>query len=71
MTRRPVHFTYLMLSSGKPRPEEKLIKEQNIQLIQDIVSKLKPRYRKLVELRYFKEFSYEEMPTSLTFHWDG
>ena len=54
-----------MLSSGNPDPEEKLIKEQNIQLIQDIVSKLKPRYRKLVELRYFKEYSYEEIADEL------
>ena len=52
-----------MLSSGNPDPEEKLIKEQNIQLIQDIVSKLKPRYRKLVELRYFKEYSYLPLGT--------
>jgi len=54
-----------LLSSGNPDPEEKLIKEQNIQLIQDIVSKLKPRYRKLVELRYFKEYSYEEIADEL------
>ena len=46
-------------------PEETLIKEQNIKLIQNLVSKLKPRYRKLIELRYFREFSYEEIADEL------
>jgi RNA polymerase sigma-70 factor (ECF subfamily) len=46
-------------------PEEHLIKEQNIKLIQSLVSKLKPRYRKLIELRYFKEYSYEEIAEEL------
>ncbi|HOP04708.1 MAG TPA: sigma-70 family RNA polymerase sigma factor [Tenuifilaceae bacterium] len=46
-------------------PEETLIKEQNIKLIQSLVSKLKPRYRKLIELRYFREFSYEEIADEL------
>jgi len=30
-----------------------------------VVSKLKPRYRTLVELRYFKEYSYEEISEEL------
>jgi len=53
------------LQSSVLDPEETLIKEQNIKLIQTLVSKLKPRYRKLIELRYFKEFSYEEIADEL------
>jgi RNA polymerase sigma-70 factor (ECF subfamily) len=30
-----------------------------------VVSSLKPRYRQLIELRYFKEFSYEEISQEL------
>ena len=30
-----------------------------------IVDKLKPHYRTLVELRYFKEFSYDEIAEEL------
>ncbi len=30
-----------------------------------IVKKLKPRYRNLIELRYFKEYSYEEIANEL------
>jgi RNA polymerase sigma factor (sigma-70 family) len=46
-------------------PEEEMIKEQKQKMMRDIVSKLKPRYRKLIELRYFKEYSYEEIAEEL------
>ena len=51
--------------ASTPNPEESMIKEQNVKLIQDLVSKLKPRYRRLLELRYFKEYSYEEIAEEL------
>jgi RNA polymerase sigma-70 factor (ECF subfamily) len=54
------------LQSSTLDPEEHLIKEQNIKLIQTLVSKLKPRYRNLIELRYFKEYSYEEISEELS-----
>ena len=53
------------LQSGNLDPEETLIKDQNIQLVKAVVSKLKPRYRNLIELRYFKEYSYEEISLEL------
>lgn len=46
-------------------PEERLIKQQKARLMRDVVEKLKPRYRRLVELRYFQERSYEEIATEL------
>ena len=46
-------------------PEESLINQQKIKLMRDVVQKLKPRYRKLVELRYFQELSYEEISEQL------
>lgn len=46
-------------------PEETLINEQKIHLMRSLVSKLKPRYRKLIELRYFNELSYEEIAEEL------
>lgn len=42
-------------------PEENLIKTQKIQLMRQLVDKLKPRYKKLIQLRYFDEYSYEEI----------
>lgn len=46
-------------------PEEKLIRKQRKILLNTVVEKLKPRYRKLIELRYFKELSYEEISVEL------
>ena len=36
-------------------PEEELIKKQKEQLMREVVERLKPRYRTLIELRYFQE----------------
>jgi len=46
-------------------PEESLINDQKVKMMRSVVNKLKPRYRKLIELRYFKEFSYEEISEEL------
>lgn len=53
------------LKSSFLDPEEKLIKKQKEILMHEIVEKLKPRYKRLVELRYFKEHSYEEIAEEL------
>ncbi len=46
-------------------PEENMISQQKVLLLRSVVSKLKPRYRKLIELRYFYEYSYEEISAEL------
>ncbi len=46
-------------------PEEDMVKKQKVKLMHDVVDKLKPRYRVLVELRYFDELSYEEIAEKL------
>lgn len=46
-------------------PEEELVKKQKIKLMHEVVDKLKPHYRILIELRYFKEFSYDEIAEEL------
>jgi len=56
----PIH-----LKDETPDPEEHLIKQQKAVLMRTIVKKLKPRYRILIELRYFREFSYEEIAVEL------
>jgi len=55
----------LKLRSSEPDPEEKLIRIQRAILMRKIVHRLKPRYRILVELRYFREYSYEEIAKEL------
>ena len=54
------------LKSKDPDPEEKLIRIQKAILLRRIVHRLKPRYRTLVELRYFREYSYEEIAKELS-----
>jgi RNA polymerase sigma-70 factor (ECF subfamily) len=46
-------------------PEEHMINQQKVKLMRDVVLKLKPRYRRLVEMRYFEEMSYEEISVEL------
>lgn len=46
-------------------PEEHAIKNQKIKMMHQVVEKLKPHYKKLVELRYFRELSYEEISEEL------
>jgi RNA polymerase sigma-70 factor (ECF subfamily) len=55
----------LSIQSDLLDPEEALIKDQKKLLMRELVDALKPRYRQLVELRYFKEFSYEEISEEL------
>jgi RNA polymerase sigma factor (sigma-70 family) len=53
------------IQSESPDPENHLINQQKVSIMREVVSKLKPRYRRLVELRYFNEFSYEEISQEL------
>ena len=53
------------IQSDMPDPEELLINHQKIAVLKDVVRQLKPRYRSLIELRYYKEYSYEEISSEL------
>ncbi|MDR0754952.1 MAG: sigma-70 family RNA polymerase sigma factor [Prevotellaceae bacterium] len=46
-------------------PEEVMIHEQQIVLMQRLLEQLKPKYKNLIELRYFKDYSYEEIASEL------
>lgn len=47
--------------ANTPDPEEVTIKKQKVKMMREVVTRLKPRYRELVEKRYFEELSYEEI----------
>ena len=53
------------IKSTQPDPEENMMKKQKVMMMRDVVERLKPRYKKLVELRYFQERSYEEIAEEL------
>lgn len=46
-------------------PEEEIIKDQKVIMMRLVVSKLKPRYRELIEKRYFQELTYEEIAVEM------
>ncbi len=47
-------------------PEERMMKKQKMETMREVVDKLKPRYKTLVELRYFRELSYEEIAEEMS-----
>ena len=53
------------LKSDARTPEQETIRDQKIELMRSYVKKLKPSYETLVEMRYFKEMSYEEISNEL------
>ncbi|MBQ9587586.1 MAG: sigma-70 family RNA polymerase sigma factor [Bacteroidales bacterium] len=53
------------IPSEANNPEETVIHQQRVQMLRQVVQQLKPRYRRLVELRYFEERSYEEIAEEL------
>ncbi|MDX1446067.1 RNA polymerase sigma factor [Lishizhenia sp.] len=46
-------------------PEEVIMKKQKVKMMRQVVRKLKPRYRDLIEKRYFQELSYDEIATEM------
>jgi RNA polymerase sigma factor (sigma-70 family) len=55
----------LHIQSDLPDPEEALINDQKIATLRKIVNQLKSPYREIIELRYYKEYSYEEISAEL------
>ncbi len=49
------------LACDSPDPAELLIESQKSLLLREVIERLKPRYRVLVEMHYFQELSYEEI----------
>jgi RNA polymerase sigma-70 factor (ECF subfamily) len=57
--------TNLDLKSSDLNPEQKLERKQRIAMLRQVVDSLKPNYRTLVKLRYFKEMTYDEIAKKL------
>jgi RNA polymerase sigma factor (sigma-70 family) len=60
-----IGHTTINIQSDLPDPEETLINDQKIATLRKIVNQLKSPYREIIELRYYKEYSYEEMSNEL------
>ena len=53
------------IASEMPDPEKNLIDQETVLQINDIMKYLKPRYRRIIELRYFYDRTYEEISDEL------
>ncbi len=53
------------IKAGNLDPEEKVMKKQKVDRMREVVEQLKPKYRQLVKLRYFEEYSYDEIADEL------
>lgn len=69
-----IHSTYtddngenvsIDIKDGGLTPQEETIKKEKISIMRDIVTQLPPKYQILVKLRYFQEYSYEEIAKEL------
>ncbi len=54
------------VASDMVAPDEVMINRETAASLNRIVKTLKPRYRRLIELRYFEEYSYEEIASELS-----
>jgi RNA polymerase sigma factor (sigma-70 family) len=53
------------IRSSTPDPEKKAIDKNEYNIMLEVIDKLKPRYKTLIQLRYFDELSYEEISDKL------
>ena len=51
--------------SEHPDPEEKFIKKEQVLMLRQVVERLKPHYRNLIELRYYQDYSIDEIAREL------
>lgn len=55
----------LLIPCDRLGPEDHLIQKQRIKKVLQVIQELKPHYRTLIELRYLKELSYDEIAKEL------
>lgn len=61
----PGGYSTLAPSCKAPTPEESFINSQQRAQIEQYMARMTPRYRRLIELRFFKDYSYEEIAKEL------
>lgn len=59
------HRPQLSPQSPLPTPEESIINSQQHTQLEEYMDKMKPRYRRMIELRFYKDYSYEEIAEEL------
>jgi RNA polymerase sigma factor (sigma-70 family) len=59
------NYKVLEIKSKADTPEEATIKKQQLLIINKVIKKLKPEHQQFINLRYFKELSYDEISKEL------
>ena len=62
----PIDEKFSSPASNTPTPEESVISMQQRTQIEHYLERLTPRYRTLIVMRFFDEYSYEEIAAKLT-----
>lgn len=62
----PIDERFAAPASSAPTPEESVINRQQRVQIEHYLERLAPRYRTLIQMRFFDEYSYEEIAAKLT-----
>ena len=55
----------IQLEETAPDPESDIIKTENIELLRIALSRLRSKYRNLLELRYYQGLSYDQLSVKL------
>lgn len=50
-----------LVADENPTPEDRIIREQNLEKLLKDIKLLKPKYQEVIQLRYFQEMSYKEI----------
>ena len=58
-------YAFSKIKTSALDPEESIIKDQRAGLMRTILDELNPKYKTLIEMRYFEELSYEEIAEKL------
>jgi RNA polymerase sigma-70 factor (ECF subfamily) len=61
----PGGYSSIAPTAAAPTPEESIINSQQRAQIEQHMAKMEPRYRRLIELRFFRDYSYEEIAREL------
>ena len=61
----PIDERFASPPSPSPTPEESFINRQQRTQLEHDLEQLSPRYRQLIRMRFFDEYSYEEIATKL------
>lgn len=61
----PIDERFAAPASSAPTPEESVIHLQQRRQLENYLERLSPRYRQLIEMRFFEERSYEEIAGKL------